>query len=324
MINIRKIWLLSAFFYCSFAFSIELNESDYQRIFQQLIPLTTSDVASIDSLLKRLENESKIARIIYISHSLSILSALPEVSEEQMQWTNSLVNSHDFLSVTSADHPRKKMRIVDISRQANSNLQLWEITQKAQQLEQKWLSAEWQWAYLIKPSTKSKKRALLKWLETINSAQALEIASYIEQRPADLSVLSNDLLVAIAQKSESTKLFAELWKRPADHIVYRALKSLAVSLNESDTISQIQLATDNPQLVSQALFLLSKDYGHQIEAQHFIELALDDPKLQLQMAMTVSVINDRKFKDRLSRKLANSNDKTADIALKQLSKESLQ
>lgn len=320
----KQIWSILPFLWVTSVFSVELSESDYQQTFKQLSAVANSEITSISSLKQRLETEPEVSKIILTHQALSILSDLSELTDEQKKWVNSLTSSKQILSIISADHPRKRMIIVDVSRQASITMQLWEINQQVQQLEHKWLSADWQWADLVKPANAVKKQALLLWLTRASFEKALEIGHYLERNPMQLSALSNDVLAVIAQQASSNALFAELWSRSADHVVYAMLNRLATNLSDDDAISQLKLATDNPQLVSQALFRLSKDYGQEVEAQHFIEQALFDPKLQLQMAMTVSVIQDPKFKDRLRRMLADSNNKTAKIALKQLSKESLQ
>lgn len=323
MINIRKICVVFTFLCTTSVYSVELREFDYTQIFKQLNPVTDSDVSSINGFAETLGRDQEVSRTIRTHQALTILSISQAVSDEQKKWVNGLVSSKDSLSIISADHPRKRMKIIDISRQASATLQLWQVNMQATELEQKWLSSDWQWSDVFNPASALEKQGLLLWLERSSSQKAKELASYLEQQPIELSVLPNDLLAVIAQRASSNMLFAELWSRDTDHIVYRALNKLPTSLSDSDAITQLKLATHNPQLVSQALFRLSKDYGQQIEAQNFIEQALFDPRIQLHMAATVSVIDDVKFKDRLKRLLADSNSKVAKMAMKQLNKEPL-
>jgi hypothetical protein len=324
MRKINPIWALLTLFCATSVLSVELSESDYRQTFNQLNPITRPEITSIDPFVQNLEREPEISRIIHTHQALILLSGLPEPTEEHKKWVNSLIGSKDRVSIVSADHPRKRMIVIDVSRQANTTIKLWEINQHVAMLEHKWISADWQWADLIHPINKIEEQALLLWLTQINLERALDIAEYLERNPYELSELSNNLLAVIAQQTSSNALFAKLWNRTADDITYKTLNRLSTRLSESDAISQLKLAVNNPQLASQALFLMSKDYGQQAEAQLFIEHALFDPKLQLQMAMTVGVIKDPIFKDRLKRVLAESNNKVAKVALKQLNKEVLQ
>lgn len=303
------------------ACGVELNEFDYRQLNEKIEAVIHVDVQNIQGWAAELEHLDDATRILKIQKALVLLASLEQPTKAHINWTKRLLDSNDSLSIYTPEHRRKKLSVVNIARQAQTTLDIWQIKLRIKNFQQRWVNGRWDWKQQGIVTDHLGNRALVNWLSKMNQEQLLVIAEQVRQNPQAIEQLDNQILAIIGLRSGSEQLLSILWSRAADQYSYIALDDLPDYLSTDQVVQQLVLATQQNELMSQALLQLAQSHSYHPVAQDFILKAVTQPELRSNAVMTLSTISNPKLRDRLSVALKNSRHEVTDIGLKQLNRE---
>lgn len=303
------------------ACGVELNEFDYRQLNEKIEAVTEVDVQNIQSWAAELEHLDDATRILKIQKALVLLASLEQPTKAHINWTKRLLNSTDSFSIYTPEHPRKKLSVANIARQAQTTLDIWQIKLRITDFQQRWVNGRWDWNKQGIVTDQLTSRALVNWLSKMNQEQLLVVAEQVKHNPEAIEHLDNQILAIIGLRSGSEQLLSILWPRTADQYSYMALDNLPDYLSTDQVVRQLVLAAQQNELMSQALLQLAQFHSYHPVAQDFILKAVTQPKLRTHAVMTLSTINNQKLRDRLTVALKSSRHETTDLGLKQLNRE---
>ena len=116
-----------------------LKESQ-ARLKQQSFTIDINSANQINQQLNQVEN--KIDKIVATD---KVLKQLQQISptEDQQNWVKQQTQTTDILYIENIDHPNQKIELVNISKQANTTIHLWQVNQIAVEIKQAWRRGEW-------------------------------------------------------------------------------------------------------------------------------------------------------------------------------------
>jgi hypothetical protein len=127
------------------------------------------------------------------------------------------------------------------------------------------------------------------------------------------------LTILIKGKS-NLALLKQLWKNPTDQFSYQVLQHLNNLLPSEQAIEQLMLASENDQLVSQSLLLLTKNFQHHQKAQNFLIEKLKQPKSAWYAAAALSQASNSRLQKKVAALAKTSSKGAITYAAKHLTK----
>ena len=233
-------------------------------------------------------------QVLLRSNLLKLLSRQGS-SAEHKSWVESQVLSKQVLTTTDTDHPRKRLQLVNIAREARAVLKQWKTQELAQQYLDLLQSQSWEWQQFELSKIDDKFQALalaFKQLEIPELNRAAEQAKSVE-------LLSNASLYQLAIATRDSTFFQRLWLNKSDQYSYRLLQQTAALLPEEFAIKSLQQASSNPKLISQAYQLLARHFVNKQQVQDYLLNALQDKSKQWFAAAAVGNMRDSGLSERV-------------------------
>lgn len=286
--------------------------------FQQL--RQTTDSVNLQSWLKhgagleqKLQTFTANEQTLLRSNLLKLL-AEQGTNTEYKSWVQSQVLSRQVLTTTDTDHPRKKLQLVNVAREASAVLKHWQIQEQAQQYLGLLQIQHWSWQQFELLPTDDKFKALAL------AFQALEIheLNRVVEQAKTVDVLSNASLYLLAVTTKEQIFFQRLWLNNSDQYSYRLLQQTATLLPEKLAIESMQQASLNSGLTSQAYQLMARHFANKQQVQDYLFNALQDKDKQWFAAAAIGNMRDSDLSGRVQQIHEQQPNAALQFALQQL------
>jgi|GEM_PF-2053309 len=242
-----------------------------------------------------------------------------EPTAEQSAWVKEQLGSSDKLEIANPDHPRQKLELINIARQAKNTLFQWQVNKKSAQILASWTIQNWHWPEFLADPTEVDYRAVaqaigstdrqtVSWLQDLLTEQALKQAS-------------NRLLTLLIAEQVDNHLLNRLWTNPTDQYSYQMLQRIHTLLPAEQAIGQLKAASQQANLLSQSLLLLTKNFQRVPSAQNFLIEKLQQPQSSWHAAAALSQVSDKNLIRKIRHLADSSNSGAIQFAAQQLTLE---